>query len=228
MLEEKRCQIMRMKGMFDAFYRFTEWILRLALLNILWVLFTLAGGVILGLMPATAAMFSVARKWISDDADIHVYQTFVKEYKSDFWRVNLFGYTLLFMSAIVFENINFYSAQQAFIWHLLNFAFIGIAIMVAAMCMYAFPTFVTYRANNLRTIKLAMIAGLFNPGRTLLMLLITCAIILLGTMLPAVCMFFMGSTWAYLLTHNAIRVFSKVDYRMLPSRLIDPIPDGLD
>ncbi|MBJ4025770.1 DUF624 domain-containing protein [Salmonella enterica subsp. enterica serovar Derby] len=47
----------------NGFYRFCEWLMRLAYLNLLWIGFTLAGAVIFGLAPATAAMFAVTRQW---------------------------------------------------------------------------------------------------------------------------------------------------------------------
>ena len=46
------------------FYRAAEWISRLFLLNILWVVFTIVGLGIFGFGPATAAMFAIVRKWI--------------------------------------------------------------------------------------------------------------------------------------------------------------------
>ena len=56
--------------------RFCTWVMRLAYLNVLWILFSLAGLVVFGLMPATAAMFTVAREWAKGNTDAPVFSVF--------------------------------------------------------------------------------------------------------------------------------------------------------
>lgn len=55
---------------------FCTWVMRLAYLNVLWILFSLAGLVVFGLMPATAAMFTVAREWAKGNTDAPVFSVF--------------------------------------------------------------------------------------------------------------------------------------------------------
>ena len=66
----------------NGFYRFCEWVMRLAYLNLLWIGFTLAGAVIFGLAPATAAMFAVTRQWTLGKTDVPVFQTFFGRLKN--------------------------------------------------------------------------------------------------------------------------------------------------
>ncbi|BDG36084.1 DUF624 domain-containing protein [Saccharococcus caldoxylosilyticus] len=52
-------------GLLDGkLYRVCEWITRLACINILWMLFTLAGLIVFGIAPATVALFTIVRKWL--------------------------------------------------------------------------------------------------------------------------------------------------------------------
>ncbi len=75
---------MQMGGIMGGFYRVSEWIMRFAYVNILWGLFTLAGLVLFGFMPATVAMFTVIRKWLMGETDIPVFKTFFASFKKRF------------------------------------------------------------------------------------------------------------------------------------------------
>lgn len=90
----------------NGFYRFCEWVMRLAYLNLLWIGFSLAGAVVFGLAPATAAMFAVTRQWVMGNTDIPVFQTFFQTFKKEwakssvlglFYRLSPFFYMLIFI-----------------------------------------------------------------------------------------------------------------------------------
>ncbi len=53
-------------GRFGRLYGFLDWPARLAALNVLWLLGVLAGLVLFGLAPATAALYSVLRAYVLD------------------------------------------------------------------------------------------------------------------------------------------------------------------
>ena len=61
-------------------YNVLEWITRFAYLNLLWILFSLAGGVIFGFFPATIAMFAIAREWLKGNRNTN-FNTFWKHYR---------------------------------------------------------------------------------------------------------------------------------------------------
>ncbi|MFA9556724.1 DUF624 domain-containing protein [Evansella sp. AB-rgal1] len=54
------------KGLIGNLYRVSEWLIRLAYINILWMLFTIVGLIILGIAPATATVFTIIRKWFME------------------------------------------------------------------------------------------------------------------------------------------------------------------
>ncbi|PZF85748.1 DUF624 domain-containing protein [Jiangella anatolica] len=53
-------------GRFGRLYGYLDWPVRLAALNLLWLLGVLAGLVLFGLAPATAALYSVLRAYLLD------------------------------------------------------------------------------------------------------------------------------------------------------------------
>ncbi|KPC99769.1 hypothetical protein LR69_02005 [Geobacillus sp. BCO2] len=97
-------------GLLDGkLYRACEWITRLAYINLLWLVFTVFGLVILGIAPATVALFTIVRKWLLfHDHDVPVLKTFVRTYKGEFWRANRIG--LLLMAAAIFSISIFYTS----------------------------------------------------------------------------------------------------------------------
>src|SRR5699024_2683932 len=75
-------------------YRFSVWLTRLAYLNLLWIAFTIIGLGIFGFMPATTAMFAIARKWLHGEVDIPITKTFWQQYKASFFQTNILGLLL--------------------------------------------------------------------------------------------------------------------------------------
>ncbi|WP_421102885.1 DUF624 domain-containing protein [Sporosarcina psychrophila] len=53
-------------------YNVFEWITRLAYIYLLWILFSLAGGMISGFFPATIAMFAISREWLKGISEIPI------------------------------------------------------------------------------------------------------------------------------------------------------------
>ena len=50
----------------EKFYAITEYVMQLAYINLLWILFTLLGFGIFGLFPSTAALFAVTNEWVTE------------------------------------------------------------------------------------------------------------------------------------------------------------------
>ena len=79
-----------MGGWAGALVKAGEWALRLACLNLLWILFTFLGGGVLGLFPATAAVFSVIRKGLVDEGKAFpLFRTFWAFYRTDWIPMNV-------------------------------------------------------------------------------------------------------------------------------------------
>ena len=92
---------MEMRGLMGGFYKISEWIMRLSVTNILWIICSIPYIILVlpviisdpgtdlmlslilssviapfTLFPATAAMFSVARKWVMGEVDAPLFRTF--------------------------------------------------------------------------------------------------------------------------------------------------------
>ncbi|KAA0550187.1 DUF624 domain-containing protein [Bacillus sp. BGMRC 2118] len=85
-----------------SLYRACEWIMKFAYLNILWVVFSLVGLLVLGLFPSTTAMLAVCRKWIMKQPDIPIFKTFWETYKKDWIISNIIGAVLIVSSYFIY------------------------------------------------------------------------------------------------------------------------------
>src|SRR5690606_25577463 len=141
------------RGLMGGFYRISEWIMRLSVTNVLWILTAfpvfffvlnlfiaqteeqvqaslLAIAVLapFTLFPSTSAMFSLARKWVMGDADVPLFKTFFPSYKENYLQSMLGGLFFTILLTILFFNFRFYAAQTGYTG-LLSYLFIALMVM---------------------------------------------------------------------------------------------------
>ncbi|MFG5456501.1 YesL family protein, partial [Enterococcus faecalis] len=66
--------------------------------------FTLAGAVIFGLAPATAAMFALTRQWTLGKTDVPVFQTFFRAFKKKWAKSSVLGLILGLVGLLLFVD----------------------------------------------------------------------------------------------------------------------------
>jgi uncharacterized membrane protein YesL len=94
---------MESQGLVTVIYRICIWISKLAYINLLWILFSLIGLVVLGITPSTVGIFAVVRKWLREGIDhTPILQTYWTTYKKEFWRANLLGFVFLIIGIILY------------------------------------------------------------------------------------------------------------------------------
>lgn len=82
---------MMVRWMSNPLYLVSDWFVKLAYVNFLWVLFTLAGGIVLGIFPSTAALFTILRRLVRGDTVNDVFSMYAGTFKQEFKRANKFG-----------------------------------------------------------------------------------------------------------------------------------------
>ncbi|MDR7078470.1 putative membrane protein YesL [Neobacillus niacini] len=202
---------MEEKGVMGGFYRVSDWVMRLAYVNLLWIFFTLIGGIIFGVMPATVAVFAVTRKWIMDkDEEVPVFKLFWKSYRSDFLRSNLLGLFLLFGGGILYlyhANLDVLPTQLQGIFKVI---FYSVVIIFGMTVTFLFPVFVHFNVNVKQYMKNAFLVGLSFPHYAILMLFITSVSIVVFQYVPVLFIFFGVSVNAILLMKIAYAAFYKI------------------
>ncbi|RKQ32490.1 YesL family protein [Oceanobacillus halophilus] len=197
----------------SAIYNILEWITKFAYVNLLWVIFTLLGGVILGFYPSTIAMFAMVRDWLRGTTDLPVLKTFWKYYKRDFLKSNLLG---LFLNIILaFIAIDIYYIQinmnEQLTWtYIPLFAFM---LMVALFLFYLFPSYAHFDLKVGPLMKNAFLIMLISPIQSFLIIISLVSVVFIMRAIPALFFIFGGTTYAFITTWLALHAFNKVEQR---------------
>ncbi|GKW47109.1 YesL family protein [Planococcus sp. NCCP-2050] len=193
----------------NTVYQITEWITRFAYLNLLWVVFTLAGAVILGLFPATTAMFSVCRKWLRGQTDVPVFRTFWDYYRKDFVKSNAMGLFVWLLGALIAADVFYLLALDAAHLTWISIPLFAFMLLVLLFLFYLFPTFVHFDIKATQVLKNAFLIMLIYPLHSLLILLCLVPLFLIMQALPALAFIFGASSYAFITMWISLNAFNK-------------------
>ncbi|WP_416150128.1 YesL family protein [Salipaludibacillus sp. HK11] len=201
---------MEIGGFAGIAYSFCRWFVRLAYLNLLWVIFSLVGLIVFGFFPSTVALFTVTRKWIMGDTDFPTGKVYWKTYKSEFIKSNVLGLILTFIGWIIYYNLMFLSGMEGVVSQILFLGMISMLIVYILILMYIFPVFVHYDTSLFQTIKNAFLIGVTSPMYTIIAVLSALLTYLLLILLDLF-IFFNISTIGLLVMWCAYQSFEKID-----------------
>lgn len=201
-----------MGGMVNGFYRLSEWIMRFAYVNLLWVAFTLVGLVFFGFMPATTAMFAVVRKWVMGDKDIKIFTVFWKTYRKDFVKANVLGYLLFIIGYLLTIEFQILRAQSSVTYLIASYGVVALFILLFIIVMYFFPIFVHFNLKPLQYLKWPFVIGIIHPILTIF-LFVAVGLLYYVTFktIPALLFFFGGSVTAFILMWGSYKTFPKYE-----------------
>ncbi|MFS0560405.1 DUF624 domain-containing protein [Terribacillus sp. 179-K 1B1 HS] len=194
----------------STIYLILEWITRFAYLNVLWILFTFAGGIILGFFPSTIAMYSIIRKWLRGDSDSALFTTFWSSYKKEFWKSNKLGVFVAMLTVTIFVDIWYmHILPSGLSWtHVPLLVFILFSFL---FLFYLFPTFVHFDLNVRTIIKHAFLIMLIHPLHTLLIIICLACLLLIMYTLPSLAFIFGGSSFAFITMWLCLHAFTGMN-----------------
>ena len=200
-----------MIGFMRGFYSISEWILRFAYVNVLWISFTLLGFVVFGFFPATLAMFTVVRKWVLKETDISVFKTFWLTYKKEFVKGNLLGLIISLFGFFMYSNIRIVEATTVPTFKLLYVPNVIIIVLFLLTLLYIFPMLVHFDVRLKEGIKNSFVLMTINPIPTFCMATLTGFLCFIFIKIPGVIPFFSGSLIAFLLMSISNYVFVRMN-----------------
>ncbi len=198
-----------MEGLMKGFYTFSLWVTRLAYVNILWILFTIVGLVILGFYPATTAMFAVIRKWVLGDPEIPVFKTFWSNYKKEFVKSNILGLFITIFAFIMYSSMNIISSLTIPSLKILYIPNGLVTLLFLLTVLYIFPVFAHYDVKLTKVAKNAFIIMTINPLATFCMVVLTGFLVYIIYKFPGLIPFFSGSVIAFLLMFLSNYAFNR-------------------
>lgn len=201
-----------MDDLVGGYYQLCVWVTRFAYVNVLWILFTLLGFVLFGVMPSTVAMFAVIRKWVNGDSEVPIFKTFLEVYRVEFLKSNILGYVFLAVGAILYIDLYFLRTQEGLVNLFLTYGILVLFFIYFVMLLFIFPIFVHFELKFKQYITWPLIIGVIHPIVTIGMIIGTIvAFYVLFKMLPALALFFGGSVMAFILMWGSTQTFAKFE-----------------
>ncbi|MFD1848582.1 YesL family protein [Oceanobacillus bengalensis] len=197
----------------SAIYNILEWITKFAYVNLLWIIFTLVGGVILGFYPSTIAMFAMVRDWLRGTSDLPVLKTFWKYYKRDFLKSNLLGIFVNIILAMIAIDIYFIqlNMNEQLTWtYIPLFAFM---LIVALFLFYLFPSFSHFDLKVGQLMKNTFLIMLISPIQSFLIIISLVSVFFIMRAIPALFFIFGGTTYAFITTWLGLHAFNRIQQK---------------
>lgn len=191
-----------------------NWITRFIYLQILWVLFSLAGLLVGGLFPSTFTMFGMARKWMREHTDYPVFKTFLQMYKDSFVKTNLLGWGMVLFSFSIYFYFNWITTLNGTISILLIVILSALGLVFLIMSFFIIPVYVHFDVGLLNVIKHALIIAISHPLHILFMAITLIVFWYFMLFLPIIFLFVGISLLAYILMVIANAAFVNVERKL--------------
>ncbi|CAG9620943.1 YesL family protein [Sutcliffiella rhizosphaerae] len=201
---------MEMGGLWGGFYNISQVIMRLAYLNILWILFTLLGGILFGIMPATTALFAVIRKYRQGFSDLPVFKTFWGYYKKEFLKSNVLGMLLFILGYLLYLNLTLLQGE-AWLSIGLRYVMLFFCVLFFIVILMIFQVYVQYNLKLFQYVKTALLIGLSYPHFILLMVAGIFLLQYLFFFIPGIIPFFGASLLAYMMSGVTEIIYLKMN-----------------
>ncbi|NYE03473.1 putative membrane protein YesL [Bacillus niacini] len=200
-----------MNGLVRVLYKVGDLLAKAMYLHFLWVVFTLAGLVIVGVMPATASVFSVIRKWLMKENDVPIFRTFINSYKSFFIETNLLGLIYFSIGLFLYFDLRIVNAE-------LHMDLIRIFVFIAgflylSMCLFLLPVYVHLNLSKLNYIKQSFLIVFARPLETFLMLVSLVVSYYFFLYFPVVFIFAGTTIVSFPLMWIGMRSFNKIQIK---------------
>ncbi|MGO4936303.1 YesL family protein [Fundicoccus sp. Sow4_H7] len=180
---------MSFDGLFGMIFEIVMWLVRLIILNFLWIIFTVLGLGLFGIAPATFSLANVIYKWLSVGHDISFVKTFIDYYKENFFKSNKIG--LLIISLFAFIQLDFYISEQFIQSALFHTVIVILFWLLIIYTCYLLVIFSRYELCFSQYFKQTLYIAFGSPLVSIGMLLVVFFIAILYTYIP-ILFFFMG------------------------------------
>ncbi|MEC1524126.1 YesL family protein [Neobacillus niacini] len=199
-----------------------QWITRLAYINLLWLLFMVAGLFVFGAAPSTVAMFTIIRKWLKGETDLPVFSFYWQTYRKEFWKANRLGIILLGIFMVLYLDWRLISSVQDSLYPILMGCLIGVAFLFLTLMLFIFPVYAQYEYKTLQYIKTAFLLGISYPLYTMVMASAAICVFAISIFFNGVGILFFGSGLSYVLMYISNLLFGKIakDFNVVVKKVL--------
>jgi uncharacterized membrane protein YesL len=191
-------------------YRVSEWIMRLAYVNFLWISFSALGLIAFGIFPSTIAMFTVVRQWVIGNSDIKIFKTFWSSYKNDWIKGNIIGIILLAIGYLIYLENSIIAENTELLLQFSKYPFLLLVLGFVFLLLYIFPIYVHYQISIVQVFKNSLLIMLINPFYNVVLALSLVLLYYIFQIVPPLAFFFIGSVTAYTIMWGCYQSFKNV------------------
>ncbi|WP_227937177.1 YesL family protein [Alkalihalobacillus deserti] len=156
---------MQVGGITGGIYKVCDWLMKLAIVNLLWLLFALVGLGLFGIFPATVAMLSVLNRWINQE-ECKVVPYFVAVFKRSFVKANILLVFAVMVGAVLIANFYIVQAMDGLLHVFLKYGMIVLFVFYSMIVLYVLPIFSHHSQGVWNTFKMSFITSALHPLRT--------------------------------------------------------------
>ena len=185
-----------------------------AWLNALWLVFTLLGGVVFGIGPATVAACVVARRRMRGESI--QFGDFATEWRREFLRGSIVVLPVVGVITLLFTNYMYFSAlgPQAGGPRLVTLAALVLALGAGS---YVAPMYAHYHLRLYQYLPRAMRFALGRPLSTFILLFVLAALAFATAVMPALLAVISFGAWWQASTWLCVRFFQENEDRLAGS-----------
>lgn len=180
--------------------------------NVLWYLFTLAGGIVLGAAPATVAAAELTRRRLRGES-FPALRTFASAWRREFWRANaVFGPVALLLAILGVNAIGFAGADA--LGELPGILTLGAFVVVFALGAVGVPLYAHYDLPLRGYLVTTSRWMLRNLAHVLLVLLAATVVVTASLILPGLIPFVSVGAWLTISTALCVAFFTANDRQL--------------
>lgn len=177
-----------------------EWVVTLAYLNLLWLMFSLAGLIVAGMGPSTLAVFSLIRKKLIQGDLSHIFSQFKQEFKTYFKTGNSYFVIVFGVGLFLFTDMQIIQALpvSSVIQNIVIPALLILTALVIVVSTFTIGIMLEFESNLFKSIKKAFWIMLISPVASLVIIHAFLIQFLIISYVPAFFPFFSVTVYALL------------------------------
>lgn len=125
---------MELSGISGFIYRVADWFMKLAVVNLLWIIFTILGLGVFGFYPAWISMCRLMTLWKKGE-NPPLFKTYWSVYRTVFFKGNFIGIGIIAMMVLTIINVNVIRSFDGFLFYFYSISTLIVSIVLILWTM---------------------------------------------------------------------------------------------